>query len=101
MQALLKNPLADPFLLGTSGERRPERPWPRSPACRRCCRRRRPSAGAVLPRSASPRSRRRGGRLDLQRLLLAGLIANAFFSALLLLVFSVAPAKPRGRCSSG
>jgi iron complex transport system permease protein len=33
---------------------------------------------------------RRGGRLDLQRLLLAGLIANAFFSAVLLAVFSVA-----------
>ncbi|HZI67428.1 MAG TPA: iron ABC transporter permease, partial [Thermoanaerobaculia bacterium] len=33
---------------------------------------------------------RRGGRLDLQRLLLAGLIANAFFSAALLAVFSVA-----------
>jgi ABC-type Fe3+-siderophore transport system permease subunit len=33
---------------------------------------------------------RRGGRLDLQRLLLAGLIANAFFSALLLGAFSIA-----------
>ena len=33
---------------------------------------------------------RRGGRLDLQRLLLAGLIANAFFSALLLAAFSIA-----------
>jgi hypothetical protein len=40
---------------------------------------------------------RRGGRLDLQRLLLAGLIANAFFSALLLLVFSVVSAKRRAR----
>ena len=57
LQALLKNPLADPFLLGTSG-------------------------GAAVAR--------RGGRLDLQRLLLAGLIANAFFSAVLLAVFSVA-----------
>jgi len=90
MQALLKNPLADPFLLGTSGGA---------------------AAGAALASLAgvspllSPAAAfigaaasslgvaalaRRGGRLDLQRLLLAGLIANAFFSALLLGVFSVA-----------
>jgi iron complex transport system permease protein len=90
MQALLKNPLADPFLLGTSGGA---------------------AAGAALASLAgvspllSPGAAfvgatassvvvaalaRRGGRLDLQRLLLCGLIANAFFSALLLAVFSIA-----------
>ncbi len=92
MQSLLRNPLADPFLLGTSGGA---------------------AAGAALAALAgvspllSPGAAfvgaaasslgvaalaRRGGRLDLQRLLLAGLIANAFFSALLLGVFSVASA---------
>jgi len=90
LQALLKNPLADPFLLGTSGGA---------------------AAGAALAALAgasplvSPAAAflgaaaasvgvaalaRRGGRLDLQRLLLAGLIANAFFSALLLAAFSIA-----------
>jgi iron complex transport system permease protein len=90
LQALLKNPLADPFLLGISGGA---------------------SVGAALATLAgaspllSPVAAfigatgssvgvallsRRGGRMDLQRLLLAGLIANAFFSAVLLGVFSVA-----------
>ena len=46
--------------------------------------------GAVLSSVAVAALARRGGRLDLQRLLLAGLIANAFFSAVLLAVFSVA-----------
>ncbi|MBC8647083.1 MAG: iron ABC transporter permease, partial [Thermoanaerobaculia bacterium] len=36
---------------------------------------------------------RRSGRLDLNRLLLAGLIANAFFSSVLLGIFSVASAQ--------
>ncbi|HEY6929194.1 MAG TPA: iron ABC transporter permease [Thermoanaerobaculia bacterium] len=90
LQALLKNPLADPFLLGISGGA---------------------SVGAALATLAgaspllSPVAAfvgatgssvgvallsRRGGRMDLQRLLLAGLIANAFFSAVLLGVFSIA-----------
>ena len=90
LQALLKNPLADPFLLGTSG----------GAAAGAAC-------GALLGHSPllSPAAAflgaaaasvgvaalaRRGGRLDLQRLLLAGLIANAFFSALLLAAFSIA-----------
>jgi iron complex transport system permease protein len=90
LQALLKNPLADPFLLGTSG----------GAAAGAAC-------GALLGLSPllSPAAAflgaaasslgvaalaRRGGRLDLQRLLLAGLIANAFFSALLLAAFSIA-----------
>src|SRR5262249_10397939 len=46
--------------------------------------------GAVAASVAVAALARRGRRLDLQRLLLAGLIANAFFSALLLAAFSIA-----------
>jgi len=90
LQALLKNPLADPFLLGTSGGAATGAALAAlaglspllSPAAA--------FAGAVLASFGVAALARRRGRLDLQRLLLAGLIANAFFSALLLLVFSVA-----------
>jgi iron complex transport system permease protein len=90
LQALLKNPLADPFLLGTSGGAATGAAFAvmaglsplLSPAAA--------FAGAVASSVGVVAMARRGGRLDLQRLLLAGLIANAFFSALLLLVFSVA-----------
>ena len=89
LQALLKNPLADPFLLGTSGGAATGAALAvmaglsplLSPAAA--------FAGAVVASVGVAAMARRGGRLDLQRLLLAGLIANAFFSALLLLVFSV------------
>ncbi len=90
LQALLKNPLADPFLLGTSGGAATGAalaalaglsPLLSPPAA---------FAGAVVSSVGVAALARRRGRLDLQRLLLAGLIANAFFSALLLLVFSVA-----------
>lgn len=90
LQALLKNPLADPFLLGTSGGAATGAALAAlagfsplvSPAAA--------FAGAVVASVAVAALARRGGRLDLQRLLLAGLIANAFFSAALLAVFSVA-----------
>ena len=90
LQALLKNPLADPFLLGTSGGAATGAALAAlagfsplvSPAAS--------FAGAVASSLAVAALARRGGRLDLQRLLLAGLIANAFFSAILLGVFSVA-----------
>lgn len=92
MQALLKNPLADPFLLGTSGGAAAGAALAAlcgvSPLLS-------PGAaflGAVGASLAVAALARRGGRLDLQRLLLAGLIANAFFSAVLLGVFSVATA---------
>jgi iron complex transport system permease protein len=92
MQALLKNPLADPFLLGTSGGAAAGAALAAlagvSPLLS-------PGAaflGAVASSLAVASMARRGGRLDLQRLLLAGLIANAFFSAILLGVFSVASA---------
>ncbi len=90
LQALLKNPLADPFLLGTSGGAATGAALAAlvglsplvSPAAS--------FAGAVASSLVVAALARRGGRLDLQRLLLAGLIANAFFSAVLLGVFSVA-----------
>lgn len=90
LQALLKNPLADPFLLGTSGGAAVGAAVAAllglsplvSPAAA--------FLGAALASVAVAALARRGGRLDLQRLLLAGLIANAFFSALLLAAFSVA-----------
>ena len=89
LQALLKNPLADPFLLGTSGGAATGAAFAvmaglsplLSPAAA--------FVGAVAASVGVAAMARRGGRLDLQRLLLAGLIANAFFSALLLLAFSV------------
>ena len=90
LQALLKNPLADPFLLGTSGGAAAGAAcaalFGLSPLIS--------PAAAFLGAAASSLGvaalARRGGRLDLQRLLLAGLIANAFFSALLLAAFSIA-----------
>jgi iron complex transport system permease protein len=90
LQALLKNPLADPFLLGTSGGAAVGAALAAvaglspfvSPAAA--------FGGAVASSVAVAALARRNGRLDLQRLLLAGLIANAFFSAVLLAVFSVA-----------
>ncbi len=90
LQALLKNPLADPFLLGTSG----------GAAAGAACAALLGASPLVSPAAAFVGAAaasvgvaalaRRGGRLDLQRLLLAGLIANAFFSALLLAAFSIA-----------
>lgn len=90
LQALLKNPLADPFLLGTSGGAATGAAIATlaglspllSPAAA--------FTGAVVSSFGVAALARRGGRLDLQRLLLAGLIANAFFSAVILLVFSAA-----------
>jgi iron complex transport system permease protein len=90
LQSLLKNPLADPFLLGTSGGAAAAAALAAlagaSPLVS-------PAAAFVGAAAASvgvAALARRSGRLDLQRLLLAGLIANAFFSALLLAVFSIA-----------
>jgi iron complex transport system permease protein len=90
LQSLLKNPLADPFLLGTSGGAAAAAALATiagasplvSPAAA--------FVGAVAASVGVAAIARRSGRLDLQRLLLAGLIANAFFSALLLAVFSIA-----------
>ena len=89
LQALLKNPLADPFLLGTSGGAAAgataavilgiaplQSPLPAFLG----------AAGATF---AVALLARRDGRIDLNRLLLSGVIANAFFSAWILLAFSV------------
>lgn len=93
LQALLQNPLADPFLMGTSGGAATGAALASlvgiSPLLS-------PGAafvGAACSSVAVAAIARRGGRLDLQRLLLAGLIANAFFSAVLLGVFSIASAE--------
>jgi iron complex transport system permease protein len=88
LQALLKNPLADPFLLGTSGGAAAgaavaawlgalplEAPLASF-------------AGGAIASAAVAALGRRGGRIDLQRLLLAGIAANAFFSAVILALFS-------------
>ena len=89
LQALLKNPLADPFLLGTSGGAAAgataavlfgvaplQSPLPAF-------------LGAAGSTFAVALLAKRDGRIDLGRLLLSGVTANAFFSAWILLAFSV------------
>jgi iron complex transport system permease protein len=89
LQALLKNPLADPFLLGTSGGAAAgasaavligaaplQSPLPAF-------------LGAAASTFAVAFLARRDGRIDLNRLLLSGVTANAFFSAWILFAFSV------------
>jgi iron complex transport system permease protein len=89
LQALLKNPLADPFLLGTSGGAAAgataavllglsplQSPVPAF-------------LGAAGSTFAVALLARRDGKIDLNRLLLSGVTANAFFSAWILLAFSV------------
>lgn len=90
LQALLKNPLADPFLLGTSGGAATGAALAALAGLSPLLSPGAAFAGAVASSLAVAALARRGGRLDLQRLLLVGLIANAFFSAVLLCVFSVA-----------
>jgi iron complex transport system permease protein len=90
MQALLKNPLADPFLLGTSGGAAAGAALAALAGGSPLLAPGAAFAGAAVSAAAVAALARRGGRLDLNRLLLAGLIANAFFSALLLAVFSIA-----------
>ena len=90
LQALLKNPLADPFLLGTSGGAAAGAALATLAGVSPLLSPGAAFAGAVLSSAAVATLARRGGRLDLQRLILGGLIANAFFSAVLLGVFSLA-----------
>jgi len=90
MQALLKNPLADPFLLGTSGGAATGAAIASLAGASPLVSPGAAFAGAVGSSLAVAALARRGGRLDLHRLLLSGLIANAFFSAVLLGIFSVA-----------
>ncbi|MGH9316749.1 MAG: FecCD family ABC transporter permease [Thermoanaerobaculia bacterium] len=90
LQALLKNPLADPFLLGTSGGAATGAALAALAGASPLLSPGAAFAGAAASSLGVAALARRGGRLDLQRLILAGLIANAFFSAVLLAVFSVA-----------
>ncbi|MFN2385212.1 MAG: FecCD family ABC transporter permease [Thermoanaerobaculia bacterium] len=90
LQALLKNPLADPFLLGTSGGAAAGAALAAVAGASPLLSPGAAFAGAVCSSLGVAALARRGGRLDLQRLLLAGLIANAFFSAVILAIFSVA-----------
>src|SRR5262249_34304795 len=90
LQALLKNPLADPFLLGTSGGAAAGAAFATLRGASPLISPVAAFAGAAVSSSGVALLARRGGRMALQRVLLMGLIANAFFSALLLGVFSVA-----------
>ena len=92
-QTLLRNPLADPFILGVSG----------GAACGAAVSTalglaRIPGlvpvvafAGACGATAAVFLLARRRGRTDTTRLLLSGLVLNAFFSAIILIAFSLAP----------
>src|ERR1043165_914657 len=93
-QTLLRNPLADPFILGVSG----------GAACGAAVSTafglaRVPGlvpvvafAGACGATVAVFLVARRRGRTDTTRLLLSGLILNALFSAIILIAFALAPA---------
>ena len=93
-QTLLRNPLADPFILGVSG----------GAACGAAVVTafgfgRVPGlvpvvafAGACGATAAVFLVARRRGRTDTTRLLLSGLILNALFSAIILIAFALAPA---------
>jgi iron complex transport system permease protein len=90
LQALLKNPLADPFLLGTSGGAAAGAAFATVLGASPLVSPMAAFVGAAVSSIGVTLLARRGGRMDLQRVLLMGLIANAFFSALLLGVFSIA-----------
>ena len=93
-QTMLRNPLADPFLLGISGGAGAASAIATSLGLARI-----PAlipiasfCGAMLATFAVLTLARRRGRLDSNRLILAGLVLNAFFSALILLAVSLAKA---------
>jgi len=89
LQALLRNPLADPFLLGTSGGAATGAALAAIAGASPLLSPGAAFAGAAASSIAIATLARRGGRLDLQRLLLLGLVANAFFSAILLVPHAV------------
>jgi iron complex transport system permease protein len=90
-QALLRNPLAEPYILGVSGGRRWAR-WGRSssaspPSPGRS--RSRPSAGAIVAILLVLRiAVSVGGALDTRVLLLSGVVVGAFFNACILLALT-------------
>jgi iron complex transport system permease protein len=93
-QTLLRNPLADPFILGVSGGAAAGAAvasalgWSRFPGAVQSV----AFAGACGATAAVFFLARRRGRTDPTRLLLSGLVLNAFFSAVILLAFSFAKA---------
>jgi cobalamin transport system permease protein len=90
-QTLLRNPLADPFILGVSGGAAAGAAvatafgWARLagvvPLVAFC--------GALLATAAVFMLARRGSHTDPTRLLLSGLVLNAFFSAVILIAFAL------------
>ncbi len=91
LQALLKNPLADPFLLGTSGGAAAGAALAIFFGASALASPLGAFVGAAAATAAVLVLALRSGRIDLQRLLLAGVTANAFFSAVILLLFSASP----------
>ena len=91
-QTLLRNPLADPFILGVSGGAASGAAvasalgWSRFPGAVQIV----AFAGACGATAAVFFLARRRGQTDPTRLLLAGLVLNAFFSAVILMAFSFA-----------
>jgi iron complex transport system permease protein len=92
-QTLLRNPLADPFILGVSGGAACGAAIATAAGLARL-----PGivpvvafAGACGATAAVFLLARRRGRTDTTRLLLSGLVLNAFFSALILIAFSLSP----------
>jgi iron complex transport system permease protein len=90
-QTLLRNPLADPFILGVSGGAAAGAAvasafrWSRIPGLVECV----AFAGAVGATAAVFLLARRRDHTDPTRLLLSGLVLNAFFSAIILIAFSL------------
>lgn len=90
-QTLLRNPLADPFILGVSGGAAAGAAvatalrWTRVPGLVPFV----AFAGAAVATAAVFLLARRRGHTDPTRLLLSGLVLNAFFSAIILIAFSL------------
>ena len=94
LQALLRNPLADPYILGVRAARRLECRWPSClalapplgpfPACRSAG-----FLGGVLALFILYHMSATSERLPVHSVLLAGVILNAIFSALIMFVTSI------------
>lgn len=90
-QTLLRNPLADPFILGVSGGAAAGAAiatalrWTRVPGLVPLV----AFAGALAATAAVFLLARRRDRTDPARLLLSGLVLNAFFSAVILIAFAL------------
>jgi len=92
-QTLLRNPLADPFILGVSGGAASGAAvatalrWNRVPGLVPIV----AFAGALLATAAVFLLARRRDHTDPVRLLISGLVLNAFFSAVILISFALSP----------